>query len=71
MKFIFWLIAHHKESTFARKPLALNYQILTSNFIFQQIYNAHILTNHYTCNIIRRWLSEKGKANFADNLTSD
>ena len=39
----------------------------SSNFIFQQIYNAHILTNHYTCNIIRWWLSEKCKDHLADN----
>ena len=33
----------------------------------KQIYNAHILTNHYTCNIIRWWLSGKCKAHLADN----
>ena len=39
----------------------------SSNFIFQQIYNAYILTNDYTCNIIRWWLSGKCKAHLADN----
>ena len=39
----------------------------SSNFIFQEIYNAHILTKHNTCNIIRWWLSEKCKAHLPDN----
>ena len=39
----------------------------SSNFIFQQIYNAHLLTKHNICNIIHWWLSGKCKAHLADN----
>ena len=31
------------------------------------VYNAHILTEHNACNIIRWWLSGKCKAHLADN----
>ena len=40
-------------------------------FFFQQIYNAHILTKHNTCRIIRWWLSGRCKAHLDDNQDMD
>ena len=42
----------------------------SSNFIFQQIYNAHILYKHNTCNIMLWWLSVRCKAHLADNKSN-
>ena len=70
--FVHLEISPHTECRSSRPHYRKQGKVSSSggSIIFQQIYNVHILYKQNTCNIIRRWLSVRCKANLAENQSN-